>query len=219
MVHPPLLAPMVFSRLAPLLRASGHEVVVPDLREAITTGPVETWWQRAVDAAAAEMPGAEAVVAHSGAGALVAPLLRRLAQAGAVVLVDAVLPPAAGVHATSAQVRALVADLAVDGVLPPWTSWWPPGVLESEVPDQGDRVALAEAAPFLPVAFYDVDVPAPPGWEPAARSYLRLSSGYQAEAEDAAARGWHVEHLAGRHLDVLTKAHAVATAVHHLLQP
>lgn len=101
LVHPPLLAPVVFSRLAPALRAIGHEVAVPDMREAITTGPVGTWWQRAAGAAATAMPGAEVVVAHSGAGALVPPLLQRLPQAGVVVLIDAVLPPAAGAHATS----------------------------------------------------------------------------------------------------------------------
>ncbi len=217
LVHPPLLAPVVFSRLAPLLEASGHEVAVPDLRAAVTTGPVDAWWQRAVSTLLAAMPDAEGVVAHSGAGALVPPLLDRLPRAGAVVLVDAVLPPAAGVHTTSPGVRAMVSDLAVGGVLPPWTSWWPPGVLEAELPDDGDRAALAQAAPELPVVFYDVDVPAPAGWEPAARSSLRLSPGYQAEADEAAARGWCVESLDGQHLDVLTRAPEVAAALQRLL--
>ena len=217
LVHPPLLAPVVLSRLAALLVAGGHEVAVPDLREAVTAGPAAAWWQRATCVAAAAMPTAQVVLAHSGAGALVPALVDALPQAGAVVLVDAVLPPAAGVHATSAPVRAMVADLAVGGVLPPWTSWWPPGELEAQVPDDGDRAALIAATPCLPEAIYDVDVPAPAGWEPDSRSYLRLSSAYATQAEDAAARGWHVEHHEGRHLDVLARARVVAAAIQGLL--
>ena len=217
LVHPPLLAPVVFSRLAPLLVAGGHEVAVPDLREAVTTGPASAWWQRAVEAAAAAMPTAQVVLAHSGAGALVPPLLDALPRGVAVVLVDAVLPPAAGVYGTSAPVRAMVADLAVGGVLPPWTSWWPPGELEAQVPDDGDRAALIEATPALPEAIYDVDVLAPTGWEPPMRSYLRLSPAYSPQADQAAARGWHVEHHEGHHLDVLARARDVAAAVQRLL--
>lgn len=217
LIHPPLLAPVVFSRLAPLLQAGGHQVTVPDLREAITTGPVGAWWRRAVDVAATSMPQAQVVLAHSGAGALVPPLIQRLPQAAAVVLIDAVLPPAAGVHRTSPQVRAMVADLAVDGLLPAWTSWWPPRELEAQVPDEEDRAALVEATPALPASLYDVDVPAPTGWEPASRSYLRLSPAYVAELEHAAERGWRVEHRDGNHLDVLTQASVVAAAVERLL--
>lgn len=206
LVHPPLLSPVVFSCLAPLLARGGHEVAVPDLRQAAATGPVSAWWQRAVDAATAAMPQAQAVLAHSGAGAVVPPLLHRLPRAAAVVLIDAVLPPADGAHATSAQVRAMVADLAVDGVLPAWTSWWPPGEMEAQVPDEGARAALAQSAPCLREALYDVDVPAQPGWEPASSSYLRLSPAYAAEAKRAAERGWRVERRNGSHLDVLTRA-------------
>ena len=74
-----------------------------------------------------------------------------------------------------------------------------PDVLQAEVPDEGDRAALAAAAPALPQTLGDVDIPASSGWEPASRSCLRLSTGYRAEAEDPAARGWHVEHLEGQH--------------------
>ena len=217
LIHPPLLAPVVLSRLAVLLGADGHQVAVPDLREAVTARPAASWWQRAVDIAATAMPQAQVVLAHSGAGALVPVLLDALPQAGAVVLVDAALPPSAGVHATSAPVRAMVADLAVGGVLPPWTSWWPPGELEAQVPHDGDRAALIAATPALPEAIYDADVPAPAGWEPASCSYLRLSPAYATQAEDAAARGWHVEHHESRHLDVLTRARDVAAAVQRLL--
>lgn len=144
-------------------------------------------------------------------------MLQRLPQAATVVLIDAVLPPVAGVHVTSPQVRAMVADLAVGGVLPAWTSWWPAGEMEAQVPDDHDRTALAQAAPCLSEAMYDVDVPAPPGREPASRSYLRLSPAYAAQAERAAERGWRVQQREGNHLDVLTQAPAVAAAVQQLL--
>jgi len=58
--------------------------------------------------------------------------------------------------------REAVRRLAVDGVLPRWTSWWAPETLAELVPDPSDRKVLAAEAPQLPAAFYDVAVPAPP---------------------------------------------------------
>lgn len=112
----------------------------------------------------------------------------------------------------------MVADLAVEGVLPPCTSWWPWGGTELQIPDEGDRAGLVETTPALPEALHDVDVPALAGWEPASRTYLRLSSAYEAEAQRAAERGWHVERSDGGHLDVLTRSDVVAAVVVRVLQ-
>jgi hypothetical protein len=215
LLHPPLLSAVVWRRLAPLLERAGHQVAVPDLR--LPPGHPGDWWQRAATAAVAAAPDADAVLAHSGAGALAPVVLDRSPAARAVVLIDAQLAPAAGATAPPPQARAAARELAVDGVLPPWTSWWGPEELAALVPDPADRADLSAQAPRLPQAFYDVAVPAPPGWEPPQRAYLQLSDGYAGAAGQAAARGWRVAALPGRHLDLLSRPRQVGDAVQELL--
>jgi len=216
LLHPPLLSPVVWRRLAPLLAGAGHELSVPDLR---SSGPVEGWWRRARDAALFIAPQADAVVAHSGAGVLAPVVLDALVGARATVLVDAVLPAIRGHTVVTPSMREAVRRLAVDGVLPPWTSWWPLETLAELVPDASDRKALADEAPQLPEAFFDVAVPAPQAWEPPVRGYLQLSPAYQDAASKAGHRAWTIASLPGRHLDVLSDPGPVAEAILALLEP
>lgn len=213
LLHPPLLSAAVWRRLSPHLSASGHSVTTPDLR------PVraEDWWRAARDAAVAAAPHADAVLAHSGAGVLVPTVLDALPSAHAVVLIDAVLPAVRGRTVVAPAMRAAVRELAVDGVLPPWTSWWGAQTLADVVPDPEDRAALVAEAPRLAEALYDVEVPAPEGWEPAVRGYLQLSPAYDDMAAEARDRGWPTVSLPGHHLDLLSDPQPVARAVLALL--
>ncbi len=209
LLHPPLLSPVVWRRLAPLLAESGHSVSAPDLRPTVAAD----WWRPVRDAAISAAPDAQAVLAHSGAGVLVPPVLDALPGAKAVVLVDAVLPASRGTTTVTPAMREAVRGLAVDGGLPPWTSWWPPELLAELVPDPGDRAALVAEAPQLPEALYDVAVPAPNGWEPPVRGYLQLSPAYDDAAVQARDRGWDTASLPGRHLDLLSNPAPIARAI------
>lgn len=213
LLHPPLLSAAVWRRLGPFLEAAGHEVCTPDLRPGGAAG----WWAVAREAAVAATPRAEAVLAHSGAGVLAPVVIDALPAARAVVLIDAILPAAHGPTVTSAAMRARIAELAVTGVLPPWTSWWGEAVLAGSVPDPEDRALLSAEAPSLPEAFYDVPVPVPAGWEPAVRGYLQLSAAYDEHAAGARRRGWATARLPGQHLDLLRDPVPVARAVLALL--
>lgn len=106
-----------------------------------------------------------------------------------------------------------VRRLAVDGVLPRWTSWWEPRTWAELVPDPSHREALAAEAPQLPETIFDVAVPAPSGWEPPVRGYLQLSPAYEDVAARARKRGWTTSALPGRHLDVLSDPGPVADAI------
>ncbi len=209
LLHPPLLSPVVWSRMVPLLHDAGHDVAVPDLRDPVASG----WWEGARDAAVAACPDAEVVVAHSGAGVLVPVVCKDVATVKAVVLLDAVLPPPYGEHRTPTELRDAVAGMATGGVLPPWTSWWGEDKLAALVPDEAARRALVAEAPSLPAQFFDIAVPAPAGWEPARRTYVQLSPSYDAEVRDAASRGWRTVSLPGRHLDLLSRPDRVGRAV------
>lgn len=213
LLHPPLLSAVVWRRLAPMLVQAGHSVTAPDLRPV----QAEAWWMRARDAAVAADPEADAVLAHSGAGTLAPVVLDALPHARAVVLLDAVLPAVDGATSTTPDMREAVRTLAVDGVLPPWTSWWGAKALEGLVPAADDRAALVAEARGLPEALYDVPVPAPDGWEPPLRGYLQLSPAYDEDAARARERGWQTMSLPGQHLDLLADPLPVARAVLALL--
>jgi hypothetical protein len=215
LLHPPLLSAGVWRRVAPFLREAGHEVAAPPL----TFTRVDRWWQEASLAAVAAMSDADAVVAHSGGGVLVPLVVDVLPAVVAVVLVDAVLPAERGLTTPSAAIRDHVRTLAVDEVLPPWTSWWPEDELAAAVPDPDDRRILAGQAPALPASFYDYAVPAPEGWEPAHRVYLQLSPAYASAADQASQRGWQVVRRPGRHLDLLNEPADTAQLIVEALRP
>lgn len=213
LLHPPLLSPVVWRRLAPLLAQAGHPPSAPRL--ALT--PTRRWWEAAAQSAAAAAPDAELLLAHSGAGVLVPEVAGRLPGLQAVVLLDAVLPARAGETVPSPDLRRLVAELADDGVLPPWPHWWPEHELAEQLPDPADRAALEAEAPWLPSAFYDVPVPVPAGWEPPVVGYLQLSPAYREQRQEAERRGWRTAVLDGRHLDLLARPQPVVDAVQALL--
>jgi hypothetical protein len=141
-------------------------------------------------------PGADMVVAHSGAGVLM-PLVVDRVGAGAAVFVDAILP-----GPTSDRFRDFLASLPVeDGRLPRWSDWWPSEVMAEAVPDPDLRARLLADLPRLPVAFYDEQVPVPASWPPPRVGYLRLSPAYGAEAAEARRQGWRTRERDGGHLD------------------
>lgn len=205
--HPPLLGPAVLRPLARRLRARGDEVVVPDLRHTVETGP--GWWTRYTDEARGYLAfGApdrvDAVLGFSGAG-VVLPLVAEAVDARRVVWVDAVVPAAAGETLPAVGLRAAVAALARDGRIAPWPSWWGPDAMAEFVPDDALRAEITAEAPSLPLDLYDEPVPVPERWPDGEVTFVHLSPAYDADAEEAARRGWRVVgDGAGMHTDVAT---------------
>jgi RimJ/RimL family protein N-acetyltransferase len=204
LVHSPLLGPRSWASVAARLK----DVDVPDLRSFVTAPP-PSW--AALQGRAIAMPAGAVVVGHSGAGAVL-PLIAAASKASAVVFVDAVVPPSSGAFRIPSEFRAWLADLAVDGVLPPWPAWWGPDALAALVPDEADRRALDDA-PRVPLAFYDEPVPVPDGWDTMPCGYVRLSEAYDDEAAEARRRGWPVVRLAGTHLDLVTRPEEILRAL------
>src|ERR687892_377838 len=75
------------------------------------------------------------LVGHSGAGFVLPFVAERLgARVAGVVFVDAGLPPCEGEAAPGAGVIDQLRALAVDGMLPRWSTWWDEGTMEALVP-------------------------------------------------------------------------------------
>ena len=208
----PLLGPAVWRPVAGALTGE-HEVhVLPPLPTA-PQGPddVLAHWRASLPA------GPLALVVHSGAG-LYVPLLLRAREVTATVFVDAALPPAQGdAPLAPPGMLTLLEGLARDGVLPPWTRWWPPEDVEVLFPDPATRAAVEAEEHRLPLAYFRARVPAHEGWHRARAAYLAFGDTYAAERDLAASWGWPTETVAGTHLHQLHDPAGVAARIHALL--
>lgn len=191
----PLVGPGVWGPVAERLRALGRDVVVADPRRARADGPVT-------------------LVPHSNAG-LFAPGLTERLDVRATVYVDAALADEGPDTAMAppgllAHLRTMVDP---DGVLPPWSQWWPADALDGVFPDAGTRAAFERRQPRLPLAYFSGRLPVPDGWVRRPAGYLAFGETYAEELERARRFGWPVEQMDGRHLHQLHDPVGVAAAV------
>lgn len=221
LVHSPLLTPSSWQPVAAGLRRAGFAVAVPDLLAALAGGP--PYYPRVFGAAAATVRGADeaataggaddaapvVLIGHSAAG----PLLPGIAGAvgprvSAAVFVDARLPHPgeSWTGSLSGERAAHLRDLAQDGWLPAWDSWFPPEVLADLLPDPKVRQRFRAELPRLPGDLLDEDLPpSPPHWGRIAKSYVQLSDAYLATADEAEAQGWPVQRHGADHLAIMTQ--------------
>jgi hypothetical protein len=106
--------------------------------------------------------------------------------------------------------------MAVDGVLPRWSEWWPDETTAGLFPDLVTRQLVAAEEPRLPVSFYEEKLSVAAGWAQRPCGYLRLSEGYEAEAAAAGELGWPIRRLSGEHLHMMVDAEGVAQALQSL---
>lgn len=219
LVHSPLLGPSSWAAVAAIATDRGRETALPDLTGVADARP--PMWEVLVAmaaAAGASLAPPIVVTGHSGAGAFLPEIGRRLGdRVGALVFVDAVVPPRSGSHRTSPALTQMLDGQTTGGALAPWLDWWPADLVEALLPDAADRAALAADMPTLPRAFYDEAVPTPDGWADGPCAYLRLSAAYDAELAEAAARGWARSAIDANHLSVLTEPDRVLDALEALL--
>jgi pimeloyl-ACP methyl ester carboxylesterase len=186
---------------------------------AVADEPYRPWrdvWET-VDAVSAHRAETLVLVGHSGAGSLL-PAIAQSApgRVAAIAFVDAFLPPPMG---TARLVPAEFADelsaLATGDVLPPWSTWFGEGPMRDLVPDADRRARLEREMPRLPLSVRDTELPVPAGWDRRPCAYLLLSAEpYAASAADARARGWPTAEVhGGKHLDLVRRPAAVATAL------
>ena len=204
----PLLPARAYAPLVDALGRRGWGVAVAEPpRAPAGPEPVAAAFREAVKAHAADL-----VVAHSNAGRYA------VAAAGeaAVVHVDAALPPEHG-DATLAP-EGLLEHLAGmadgDGLLPPWTRWWPDDDIAEVVPDPEVLAGIRADEQRMPLAYFRSRLGAPEGWQDHPQAYLALGSTYAEETALARRLGWPTTVLDGAlHLHHLVDPDAVAAAV------
>jgi pimeloyl-ACP methyl ester carboxylesterase len=217
LVHSPLVGPSTWSAVARELERRGHQAVVPSLLG--PGGAPPRHWRQGVAAArqAVRTLSDPIVLAGHSRGGLLLP-----------IIADAVAPPVSGLIFVDSRVPASRGEtpaapqpfldhlrtLAVDGTLPPWSTWWGEDAMRDLVPDERLRAALVREMPSLPLAYFEQRIPSPAGWDRTPCSYLLLSDAYREAANEARERRWRVEEIAGaQHLHIAIAPGAVADAL------
>jgi hypothetical protein len=218
LVHSPSVGPGTWSPVAERLSARGATVVVPSLTGIGAGGP--PFWPRVVASVGAAIAGlaperSVVLVAHSNAGLFV-PVIAAAATRPVVgcLFVDATLPAREGpTPVVPADALPFLRERAVEGLLPPWTTWFDESEVAPMFPDPATRAAVEAEQPRLPLSYYEQQIPVPPGWDAQPCGYLLFGPPYEQVANEAAARGWAVERLPGRHLHQLVDPDGVATRI------
>lgn len=215
LISSPFLAPAVWEPVAEALRDDlGADSVLP-------APPVPPAADPAVVLGALReaLPsrGDLVLVPHSNAGLYVPALLQAPGVRGAV-FVDAVLPPSGGeVSVAPEGMRAQLSGLVDgDGLLPPWTGWWPEEDVAALFPDNATRQRVAAQQQRVPFAYLTARVTVPDGWDRFPAAYLAFGDTYGEELAQARSRGWPTHALAGGHLHMVCAPRAVAAAIMRL---
>jgi pimeloyl-ACP methyl ester carboxylesterase len=159
-------------------------------------------WQYCIDAvraATSTLSNPIVLAGHSGGG----PLLPAISAAATsavsrLIFVDSGVPASTGETPLAAPpFLAHLRTLAVNGKLPPWSTWWGEAAMRDLLPDEAARVELERELPSLPLSYFEQSVPSAAGWDRVPCAYLLLSDAYRDAASDARERGWPVEEIAG----------------------
>jgi len=217
LVHSPLVGPAAWTPVARELVRRGRQAVVPALLGKGGWPPAD--WQECVDAvrdALRTVSEPVVLVGHSGGGLLLPVIADAIAlHVVGLVFVDSAVPASTGqTPFVPPGFLKQLRNLAVDDVLPPWSSWFGEDVMRGLVPDERHRAALVREMQPLPLTFLEQRIPSPRGWDGRPCAYLLLSDAYKEAAADARERGWRVEEIPGaQHLHIAVAPEPVTDAL------
>jgi hypothetical protein len=219
LVHSPLVGPATWDGVAADLAGRGYEVGAPDLTGTLGTGP--PYCVRQARVIADSVSGQPAIlVAHSGAGPLLAAAGAIIDQVVGYVFVDAGLPTPgqSWMQTAPPELATQVRELADHhGWLPPWPRWWGDDAMAELIPDPQARRHFAADCPAVPLAMFEEVHPPAPRWPAARAAYLLLSEAYADQAARARELGWPVAEHPSHHLAPLTEPGRVADLLHELI--
>src|SRR6266498_2023115 len=152
LIHSPLVGPGTWTPVARELELRGRQVVVPSLLGAATAPPPQ--WGYCVDAvrsATSMLSNAIVLVGHSGGGLLLPAITGAVTpEVSRLIFVDSGVPASTGeTPLVPPSFLAHLRTLAVDGILPPWSSWFGDEAMRELVPDDATRTALERELPSL----------------------------------------------------------------------
>jgi pimeloyl-ACP methyl ester carboxylesterase len=206
LIHSPHGGAHTWQPVAEVLRAQGHQVVIPAFRST----PTAAYWERNVNAILKIAPAKPALVGHSGAGPLLAHVAR-WSEGGSCVYVDAGF--------RSRKMTSLTDALPLaehgDGLIPAWAN---DQDLAELVPNAATRGRLIASMTPMPRAYFAEEIPyrEPPDGS----GYVLLSPPYAEPAAEARTKGWPFRELPGEnHYLMVAEPERVAEAILAVILP
>ena len=207
----PFLPGLAYEPWVTALRAAGLDADLASVPQVPSATELVSLWSGPARRGTLLLP-------HSNAGYL-APLVSAAVDDAPIVFVDAALPePGRTTRLAPARFRDFLAGIADDdGLLPPWTRWWPREDYSAVMSDEWFERIDAEA-PRVPLAYVDTDVALPPGWGDGSRAYLAFGDTYAEELDRAERAHWPTRRLDGGHLHWLAEPEETAAALTDLVR-
>ena len=196
--------------MADALTALGHDVDLPDLRDAAVSGDPQVFVRAARRAITDDT---DVLVGHSGAGVLLPVIAEPGPGSMRIVFVDAGIPPCHGAVTPGGDFLEQLRELAVNNMVPRWSRWWPDGSMEVLVDDDGRRRHVEGELPEVLLAFFETSVAMPDSWCNRPAAFLLLSETYRSDAAVAMSRGWPAAERLGMHLDAVNKPTVIAESL------
>jgi hypothetical protein len=221
LIHSPLVGPLTWSLVASEMRHRGLNVVVPCLRD--SHGSKEPFWKQhagSLSSALASIPKDTSLtlVAHSGAGPLLAAIRRVLAYpVRAYVFVDAGIP-----RDGASRLELMIAEdpgwaaqfqeyLRAGGQFPNWNS----DDLIKVIPNKPLRDQMVAEMHPRSLDYFAEPLPVFEGWPDARCIYIQFSAPYEQPAAQARRSGWPVYVLEAGHFHMLVDPQAVTEMLIH----
>ncbi len=220
LIHSPLTGPQLWWPVAQRLRSFGHRVVVPNLVDA--PGDPRPLWQQHVESAVAtieaQLPSsseeyaAYALIAHSGAGPLLAAIGAQLSQRSLYLFVDAGLPartPANRLDLLRVEggewIDKLEQHLLTGGTFPNWSA----PDLHDTLPTKATRDLILETLRPRGSDYFHEQLPPTSDLTALRGAYLQWSPTYAVYAAEASAMGWPVTRQKNGHFHMLVASETV----------
>lgn len=209
LIHSPFVGPSTWSLVAGAMRRAHvvryGGVSAPDWyggagRRIIAQADSEAW----------------VAVLHSGAGPIAPSLAAFAVNLHGFIFVDAVLPhpgKSSAEVAPAAQIEQFRAVTSADGLLPKWNHWFPRAILEAWLPNPQTRASVLADIPAVPFEFLQAKAPDHQEWEAMPARFVRLSEGYETNAQRAEERGWPVTRIEANHLAMISHPAKVIAAL------
>jgi hypothetical protein len=216
LIHSPLLGPLTWQSVARILHEQGRDVFTPELIDNPQSDlPM---WQQEVNSL--DLPVTDVVlVGHSGAGALLPALGKRLAVHGYIFVVAVLLfQSATRLELLRSEdiefAQEFAHALEAGGTYPNWRDEH----LQALISDADLRQKLLADMRPRSLSFFTERIDVPTSWDTKPCAYFQLSEGYRSYASQAETRGWIVVRRSTHHFEMLTQPLEIAHLLVHLYE-
>lgn len=219
LIHSPLVGPLSWHLVAKNMRQQGFEALVPALQDLPESN--QPYWQQHADSVAQSLSNISsnrrlAIVAHSGAGPLLPVLGQAVAQhIAAYVFVDAGIPrnQASRIDLMRLQDKKWADQFYQSLQRGERYPTWQEEDLRQVIPNDSSRQGLVAEITPRALSFFTERIPVFTGWPDAPCAYIKFSSAYEWDFQQAKKAQWLHKEIKAGHFHMLVEPRLVSELI------